>query len=181
MQIETQRLILRQWKEEDKTPFFRLNSDKEVMAFFPNVLTKEHSDALADKIHHHIATKGWGCFAVERKDTNQFIGFIGLFEPTYQTHFTPCTEIGWRLHKDHWKQGFATEGARAVLEYAFHSLQKKEIVSFTTPQNRPSIAVMERIGMTRDWSGDFDHPNVEVGHPLRPHVLYRIQAESYTQ
>jgi RimJ/RimL family protein N-acetyltransferase len=114
---------------------------------------------------------------VERQDTRGFIGYVGLWPATFPAHFTPAVEVGWRLAADQWGQGYATEGARAALEYAFGKLDFKEIVSFTSAINVRSWRVMERLGMRRDLSGDFEHPNVPEGHPLRPHVLYRIRRE----
>lgn len=173
--IETERLTLRQWMEEDKAPFAALNACPETMKHFPRTFSKEESDAFVEKTIKIIDDKGYGLFAVENFDTEEFLGFVGLNEPTFDAPFTPCVEIGWRLHKDHWGKGFATEAAKAVLALAFERLNIPEIVSFTSPLNEASIKVMEKIGMTRDESSDFDHPNVEDGSPLKKHVLYRIK------
>ncbi|MCB0411830.1 MAG: GNAT family N-acetyltransferase, partial [Bdellovibrionales bacterium] len=179
MFFESERLLFRQWQELDRDVFYELNSDSTVMKFFPKPLTRDESDDLIDRTIDIISKSGWGWFAVELKDSKQFIGFIGLAVPLYETHFTPCMEIGWRLHQNFWKKGFATEGAKAVLRFAFENLGKEEIVSFTSKLNLPSVAVMERIGMKRDFGGDFDHPRVEPGHPLRPHLLYRINSDDW--
>src|SRR3989339_2210429 len=178
--IETKRLYLRQWKPEDKKVFYELNCDPEVMRYFPSVLTLEQSNELADKIIALIEKNKWGLFAAELKLSGEFIGFIGLHVPTFEAAFMPCIEIGWRLHKHFWKKGYATEGALAVLDFGFNSLNLSEIISFTSKQNGPSMAVMERIGMKRDYSGDFDHPKIEEGHPLRSAVLYRINKQGFT-
>jgi RimJ/RimL family protein N-acetyltransferase len=177
--IETDRLILRQWKESDRDIFAELNADQDNMAFFPKTYNRSESDAFIDKTIELIATNGFGLFAVEVKETSQFIGFVGLASPPYETPFTPCTEIGWRLHKNSWGNGYATEAACAVLDFAFTELKKDEIVSFTSPLNLPSINVMKKIGLKRDESGDFDHPRIEPGHELRRHILYRITAQEY--
>lgn len=173
--IETERLILRQWKESDRDVFAELNGSHENMAFFPRPFTREESDAFIDKTISLINQNGFGLFAVEIKETSEFIGFTGLNRPTYQTHFTPCVEIGWRIHQRFWGKGYATEAALGVLDFAFQELKLEEVVSFTSHLNIPSIKVMERIGMIHDPKGDFNHPNVEEGHKLRPHTLYRIK------
>ena len=171
--IETERLILRDWEESYKEVFFEINSDYENMRFFPSVLTREESDAMADRISGKIEKDGFGLFAVVLKETDEFIGFIGLSVPSFKADFTPRVEIGWRLHKRFWKKGLATEGAKAVLDFAFSELKLDELVSFTAEINLPSIAIMERIGMVRDADGDFDHPNVDKSSELCRHVLYR--------
>jgi len=149
------------------------------MKFFPNTFSTEESNAFIDKTIDLIDRDGYGLFAVEIKDCGQFIGFIGLAVPNYETHFTPCTEIGWRLHKSFWGNGYATEAAKGVLDFAFNKLNLNEVVSFTSHLNAPSINVMKRIGMTHDPKGDFDHPKVEEGHKLRPHTLYRIKSGDF--
>jgi RimJ/RimL family protein N-acetyltransferase len=171
--LSTERLLLRPWRPEDREPFARLNADPRVMEYFPAVLTREESDAGADRIHDHFARRGWGFWAVEIAGVTPFAGFIGLGTPRFEAHFTPCTEIGWRLAAEFWGKGYASEGARAALAFGFDRLGLTEIVSFTAVSNARSRRVMERIGMVRDVSGDFDHPNVPVGSPVRPHVLYR--------
>ena len=102
-----------------------------------------------------------------------FVGFIGLHPPTFETHFTPCVEIGWRLSADHWNRGYATEGARAAMAFGFETLGLSEIVSFTVPGNVRSRRVMEKLGMSRSAVDDFDHPSLPEGHRMRRHVLYR--------
>jgi RimJ/RimL family protein N-acetyltransferase len=174
MIIETERLILRQWKDEDKQPLYELNSNPEVMKYFPNLWTKERSDLFVDYNIKTISEDGWGWFAVDEKKSGRIIGFIGLAKSSFQSHFSPFTEIGWRLDNEFWKNGYATEGAKAVLSFAFNELKKSEIVSFTSTINLPSIAVMERIGMTKVQDGGFDHPKIEADHKLCRHVLYRI-------
>lgn len=169
----TNRLVLREWVPSDRVSFAEMNADPRVMRYFPAPLTRKESDALVDHVEAHFEKHGFGPWAVEIPGVTEFAGFIGLSVPNFVAHFTPCVEIGWRLAVEHWGQGYATEGASAVLDYAFNSLQLHEVVSFTTKENRPSRRVMERIGMVYDESGDFEHPNLAEGHPLRPHVLYR--------
>lgn len=172
-QLETERLILRPWREEDYAPFAALNADPRVTATLAGNLTREESDAFADRIAAHIAEHGWGLWAIEIKAGASFIGYAGLSRPRFVAAFTPCVEIGWRLAFDQWRHGYATEAARAALDFGFEVLRLPEIVSFTTIGNARSRAVMERIGLAHDPAGDFDHPSLSPDHPLRPHVLYR--------
>jgi len=166
-------LLLRRWRPEDRERFAALNADPRVMEHFPTVLTREESDALAVRMETHFAEHGWGRWAVEIVGVAPFAGFIGLSYPKFEAPFTPCVEIGWRLAADFWGHGYATEGAKAALDFGFDTLRLKEIVSFTVPQNLRSRRVMEKIGMTYDPKDVFDHPLLPAGHPLRPHVLYR--------
>jgi RimJ/RimL family protein N-acetyltransferase len=173
VELRTDRLLLRQWRAADREMFARLNADAQVMQHFATVLSREESDRLADRIESHIAQHAWGLWAVEIPTVAPFIGFIGLARPRFTAHFTPCTEIGWRLCAEGWGHGYATEGALAVLAFGLHTLGLNEVVSFTVPNNVRSRRVMERIGMTHNPSDDFDHPELSVGHRLRRHVLYR--------
>lgn len=175
--IRTERLLLRYWRRSDRAPFAALNADPRVREFFPGCLTRQKSDASVDEIEAHIDRHGFGLWAVEVPGVTAFAGFIGLSVPRFEAHFTPCVEIGWRLSADCWGHGYATEGARACLEYGFNQLDRTEIVSMTTVGNVRSRRVMEKIGMIRDPEDDFDHPGIPVGHPLRRHVLYRIFKE----
>ncbi len=177
--METARLLLRRWQPGDRAPFARINADPRVMEFYPAPLNREQSDALIDRFESHFAQHAFGLWAAELLPTAQFIGYIGLSIPTFRAHFTPCVEIGWRLDEDHWGQGLATEGARAVLAFAFNVLRLPEVVSFTTPANLRSIRVMQKLGLTRNPADDFDHPNLPESHPLRRHVLYRKAAISH--
>ena len=145
------------------------------MEFMPGVLTTEQSEALADRIEAHFRQHGFGLCAVELRRDHSFIGFIGLAIPSFHAHFTPCVEIGWRLSADFWGQGLATEGAQEMVSYAFEKVGLDALVSFTVPANTRSRRVMERLGMTRNPADDFDHPTLPEGHPLRQHVLYRLQ------
>lgn len=180
--ITTQRLVLRPWKLEDFDPFFSLNADPRVMEYFPSVLNRQESDELALRIKTKLEEKGWGMWAATLIASGEFIGFIGLNEVTQSTlpaPFSPAVEVGWRLAFEHWGKGYATEGALASLQYGFHILHLKEIISFTAVQNQRSRHVMEKIGMHRDPKGDFDHPKLAEGHWLRRHVLYRLQAREW--
>jgi RimJ/RimL family protein N-acetyltransferase len=172
--LTTDRLLLRQWRESDREPFAALNADPAVMEHFPALQTREQSDALIDRNIPELDDRGWGLWALEVKDTGEFIGFTGLNVPTFEAPFLPGVEIGWRLSKGAWGNGYATEAARAALAYGFGPAGLDEIVSFTATTNLPSQRVMQRIGMVHDEAGDFDHPRIEEGHRLRRHVLYRI-------
>jgi len=176
--VRSERLILRRWRESDREPFARMNADPKVMEFFPAMLSRQESDELADRIEAHFAEHGFGGCAAELKKTGEFIGFIGLAVPRFEAAFTPCVEIGWRIAAKHWGRGLATEGARAVAEFAFAELGLREIVSFTTVENMRSRRVIERLGMTHDAEDDFDHPLVPEGHAMRRHVLCRLRRRS---
>jgi len=171
--LVTERLRLRTWRDSDLEPFAALNADRDVMRYFPETLDREASDALVGRIKAHFDRHGFGPWVVEIPGVTDCAGFVGLMVPTFEAHFTPCIEIGWRLARPHWGKGYATEAATAALAYAFDTLQADEVVAITIPANHPSRAVMERIGMTRDLHGDFDHPNLPAGHVLQRHVLYR--------
>jgi RimJ/RimL family protein N-acetyltransferase len=173
-ELTTDRLLLRPWTDADRGPFAAMNSDPAVMEHFPAMMTHEESDAFVDRIGAQLAEWGFGLWALEVRDTGRFIGFTGLSRPSFEAHFTPAVEIGWRLSKDAWGNGYATEAARAALAYGFGPAGLDEIVSFTATTNLPSQRVMQRIGMTHDESDDFDHPRVPAGHRLQRHVLYRI-------
>jgi len=173
--LATDRLVLRQWEDDDLIPFVALNADPEVMEHFPAPLPPEQSADLVGR-HRALLDAGKpGLFAVEVQETGDFIGFVGLAVPAFTAHFTPCVEIGWRLARTAWGKGYATEAGRAVLTHGFETLGLDEIVSFTTRANLRSRAVMERLGMTRDLAEDFEHPALEPGDPLRTHVLYRLR------
>jgi len=165
------RVVLRQWRDDDRGPFAALNADPVVMEHFPSTMTREESDSLVDRAGELIDERGWGLWAVEVPGVAPFVGFVGLNRP----HFMPdAVEVGWRLLPEHWGHGYATEAARESLRYGFEELELDEIVSFTVPANVRSRAVMERIGMTHEPSRDFDHPNVPEG-PLKRHVFYAIR------
>jgi RimJ/RimL family protein N-acetyltransferase len=171
--IRTDRLHLRLWRNDDLPAFAALNADPKVMEFFPKPLDRAESDTLAARIRDSFVLRGFGLWAVEVPGVADFIGFVGLSVPQFEAHFTPCVEIGWRLAYEHWGSGYATEAARAALDFGFAHLALDQIVSFTATANRRSWRVMERLGMTRSPADDFDHPMVPEGHPLRRHVLYR--------
>lgn len=176
MVLNTNRLILRRWRDPDREPFSRMNADPRVMEFMPARLSRPESDALADRIEQHFHDHGFGLFAAELREDHTLIGFVGLAVPRFQAHFTPCVEIGWRLSADHWGRGLATEGAREVVRHAFSEFKLNALVSFTFPANLRSRRVMQKLGMTHDPADDFDHPSLPEAHPLRRHVLYRLSS-----
>lgn len=169
--IETDRLVLRDWKPEDLPLFIAMNKDDRVMRFFPSVLTEKETELFFSRIQSEFDRNGWGLYAVELKSTSRFIGYVGLHEIGFDADFTPGVEIGWRLDADYHNQGFATEAANAVLELA-GSKGLKRLYSFTAQKNIPSERVMQKIGMTK--VGEFEHPNLPENSPLRTHVLYQI-------
>ena len=179
--LSTARLILRRWRQEDREPLYRINSDQHVMLFFPACLTRAESDASIEQMESHFIEHGFGLWAAELRETGELIGFVGLSVPTFRAHFTPCVEIGWRLGGRFWGQGLATEGALEAMRYGFEDKKLSEIVSLTVPQNQRSIRVMQKLGMRRDRADDFDHPSLPPGHPLRRHLLYRRSAADYQQ
>jgi RimJ/RimL family protein N-acetyltransferase len=160
--------------EADHEPFAALNADPVVMEYFPDLLTRQQSDVLIEAIESGFEQRGFGLWAVEVRVTGAFIGFTGLNEPSLEAHFTPAVEVGWRLARAAWGEGYATEAARASLAFGFEEIGLDEIVSFTSAGNARSRAVMERIGMTRNPGDDFEHPSLPDAHRLRRHVLYRV-------
>lgn len=171
---ETPRLRLRRWRDADRDPFAAMNADPAVMEYFPSTLAREASDRSIDAWQAQFEERGWSNWAIELRDSGEFVGFVGLSVPVRVLPFSPCVEIGWRLARAHWGRGYATEGARAVLTIGYEDIGLEEIVSFTSEVNRRSWAVMERIGMTR--GPDFDYPAFDEGHRLRRHRLYRLGA-----
>lgn len=176
--METQRLRLRQWRDSDLIPFFELNSDPEVMLYFPTTLNQSETRGYIERLRSTIAENGWGFWAVESQATGEFMGFVGLNKPSADLPFNPCVEIGWRLAKRFWGYGYATEAAQAALRFGFEILSLDEVVSFTPIQNKPSQAVMKRLGMV-DTGRTFIHPQVPVGHHLQEHILFTLSQEQW--
>lgn len=172
-ELEGARLRLRAWRDDDLEPFAALNADRAAMQHFPDILTRAESAALMDRIRAHFAENGWGFWAVEEKGGAPFLGMVGLMRVSWSARFTPAVEIGWRIATAHQRRGHAEEAARLALRFGFEELGLEEIVAFTTPANEPSWRLMEKLGMVRD--GMFDHPRLPEGHPMRPHLLYRLR------
>ncbi|MFB4264482.1 GNAT family N-acetyltransferase [Nonomuraea sp. GTA35] len=173
--METERLIMRRWREEDRAPFAAMNADPEVMEHFPARLTRAESDGLVDRIEAQFDRLGYSLWALEVRESGEFIGFTGLALQTFEAPFLPAVEIGWRLARPAWGHGYAIEAARRAARYAFEEAGLDGIISMTAVTNVRSQAVMRRLGMTRDPAEDFDHPRVPEGSPLRRHVLYRLR------
>ena len=174
MQIQTDRLLLRQWSDEDRLPFQAMSSDSDVMRYFPNLLSTSEADDLILRLSDEIEQLGFGVCAVECRETKEFIGCVGLHKLVDQYDFAPCIEIAWRLAKSAWGQGYATEAASASLKYAFTELGMAEVVALTARVNLPSQKVMKRLGM--DFSHSFEHPAIEKESELCDHVLYTIRS-----
>ena len=179
-ELNTHRLRLRQWRDSDKEPFARLNADPEVMKFFPSLLNRSASNAMADQFKKLIAEQGWGMWAVEITENEQLIGFVGLCHAPDGLPFSPCIEVGWRIAKEFWGKGYATEAATAALNFGFSQLHLDEIVAYTSIRNLPSQAVMRRLGMQRSLP-DFAHPNLSNEHPLSERCVYQITSEQWQQ
>lgn len=179
-EIRTARLRLRSWRDDDFETLVALNADPRVMEFFPATVSREETRARFDRTRARIEARGYGLWPVEVIGGAPFIGMVGLEVPDFRAHFQPAVEIGWRLAAEHWGRGYATEAARAVLAYGFERLGLPEIVSFTTANNLRSRRVMEKLGMRWSPDDDFLHPLLPEGHPLRPHVLYRLRRAAFT-
>lgn len=173
-QLLTDRLLLRRWRPSDRAPFAELNADPEVMRYFRGTLDRSASDAFIDRIETRFDELGYGLWALESRASGEFLGFTGLALQTFEARFTPAVEVGWRLARHAWGHGYATEAARAAVQFGFGEVGLEEIVSTTSVMNERSQAVMRRLGMTRDPADDFEYPLLPEGHPLRPHVLYRL-------
>jgi len=177
--LRTERLVLRRWRETDRAAFHALNSDPAVMATIGPVMTRAASDAFLNRIEARFDAHGYGLWCVELD--GEPIGFTGFMVPW----FRDGVEIGWRIRSEHWGRGCATEAARACLEHGFTPADRgglgfDEVISFTAATNARSRRVMEKLGLWRDPDGDFEHPGVPEGDPLRPHVLYRVTRNAWT-
>lgn len=172
-QIETDRLILREWKDEDIKPFARMNADAVIMEYFPRRLDEKETERLVGRFRKHFKEHGFGPYALESKADGVFIGFVGLSLVDLDVPFKGLPEIAWRLDYGYWGQGFATEGAKAVLKHAYADWKLKEVVSYAVHDNARAISIMEKIGLRRDPAGDFDYPKLRKDHPLGKFVLYR--------
>lgn len=169
--FETERLIIREWQEADRPYFYALSADKDVMKYFPNTLTKNECDRVVQKLTAQQAKNGCCFWSCEIKKSKTFIGLVGLNKIDDGLPFAPCVEIGWRLSKEHWGHGYASEAAKGCLAYGFQTLNVNEIVSFAVKDNINSIKVMERIGMI-DSMSNFMHPKVDDSR-LKEHVLFK--------
>lgn len=174
--MRTARLLLRRWRPKDKHAFAALNGDPEVMRYMPRPLTRNESDGWADSIEQEFERDGFGLWALELPGEESFIGFTGLNRVPFEAHFTPAVEVGWRLARAFWGQGYATEAAHAAVETGFRDFGLKEIVAETAEANLPSRRVMRRLGMNHDHTGKFRHPAYATDNTLGEYVLYRLSA-----
>lgn len=172
--FQSERLGFREWKNTDSLPFSKMNMDLEVMEFFPRILTKVESNNLVEKIKLMFAEYNYGLYAVDRLDSNEFMGFIGFWHPNFESEFTPCIEIGWRIKRQEWNNGFATEGASRCLKFGFENLNFSEVVSLTSTVNLKSERVMKKIGMTK--LGEFEHPDIQDKSILKKHIIYKAES-----
>jgi RimJ/RimL family protein N-acetyltransferase len=177
--LETERLILRRWKESDIDPSAAINADPKVMEFLGPLRTREQTAQGIAKTEQYIEDHGYGLYATELKETGELLGYVGCVELSFEAPFTPTIEIGWRIGSQYWGRGFAPEGARAVVRDMFTRVGLDEIISITAVINTNSMRVMQKIGMHTDPSENFDHPKVAVDNPLRPHVLYRLKKHEF--
>jgi RimJ/RimL family protein N-acetyltransferase len=175
--LETDRLLLRPWRAADRAAFAAMNADPEVMAHFDRRLTRSESDGLMARLQDRLGQDGIGFCAVERKADRALVGMAGLARARFDAAVCPCVEVGWRLARAEWGQGYATEAGAAWLAHGFERLGLVEIVAFVVPANRRSQAVMRRLGMVRDPARDFEHPALPEGHRLRPHWLFAAKRQ----
>ena len=176
---KTTRLHFRPWQPADRPPFAALNADPEVRRHFPSVQSRAESDASADRMESYYARDGYSFLPCILTATGEFLGFVGIITGTDTPGYVGDLEIGWRLAREHWGKGYATEGARAWLRYAFEELQAPHVIAITTVGNEPSMNVMRKIGMSK--VGEFGHPLIDPASPIHPHVIYRVTAEEYAE
>ncbi|MGJ5203564.1 GNAT family N-acetyltransferase [Bradyrhizobium sp. HKCCYLR20261] len=179
MTIATDRLILREWRDQDRVPFMEMSADPDVMLYLRALPTRQACDQWIDFQIKHFAEHGFGFWVVEDRASGAFLGATGLFKIFFDAPFTPAVEIGWRLARAAWGQGIATEAARASLAFGFDQLNLDEIIAYAAPANASSQNVMRKLGMIRDAASDFDHPRVEPDSPLRRQVMYRLPREAW--
>ena len=170
--FKSKRLGFRNWLDEDAEHYGKMNADPVVMEYFPRTYSIEHTREKVQQAKLHFEKHTYGPYAVDLLENGEFIGYIGFVHPDFEADFMPCLEIGWRLKKEVWNKGYATEGAKKCLEYFFENFEIDSIVSFTAILNKKSERIMQKIGMTK--IGEFDHPKIDTGHALERHVLYQI-------
>lgn len=181
--IDTDRLTLRPWLPRDRMAFAALNADAEVMQHFPRTLTLAESDGVIQRFRNRWAGDGICFGAVERRSDGAFVGMVGLSRVRFGQPgpLEGALEMGWRIARPFWGQGYATEAARGWLAHGFGALDADEIVAFAVPANHRSLAVMRRLGMHADPTRDFNHPSLPDGHPLQPHVVHAITRAGWSQ
>ena len=174
VELRTARTLLRAWKDSDLPAWVAMNADARVRRHFPSVLTEDEALAEAGRIRDNLRRRGWGVWALEIPGTLPFAGFVGLHVPAFEAPFMPAVEMGWRLATGAWGHGWAGEAAVAAAAFAFEVLALDELVAYTVPANEPSRRVMQRLGMTHTSADDFNHPGMDISHPMCRHVLYRL-------
>ncbi|WFU82171.1 GNAT family N-acetyltransferase [Bradyrhizobium sp. CIAT3101] len=179
MQVLTQRLLLRPWRDSDRLPFAQMSQDAAVMEYLRPLATREASDAWIDFQISHQSSHGFCMWAVESRASGAFMGAVGLLRIGFVASFTPAVEVGWRLARPFWGQGFAVEAARASVQFGFDELHLAEIVAHAGIRNIRSRRLMAKLGMSHDSAADFDHPRIPEGDPLRRQVLYRLTREAW--
>ncbi|MCC8959354.1 GNAT family N-acetyltransferase [Bradyrhizobium sp. Pear77] len=177
MQLSTPRLILRSWMESDRLPFAEMSQDAQVMEYLRPLPTRDASDAWIDFQISHQSSHGFCLWAVESKESGVFMGAVGLLRIGFVAPFTPAIEVGWRLARQFWGQGFAVEAARVSLQFGFEEIRLKEIVAHASTRNVRSRRVMAKLGMSHDSAEDFDHPRMPENDALRRQALYRLTQE----
>ena len=177
---ETERLVLRDWRAEDREPFAAMNADPEVMRYFRSTLSREQSDAFADRIEGQLVELGYGLFALERRDDGAFLGYTGFFPCPEATPVAGEMEIGWRIARPHWRLGYAFEAASSALRWFWQNTDRTRVVSYTSPRNAPSLALMRKLGLHRCEGLDFDHPAIPSGDPLARQVVYGLRRSGAT-
>ena len=180
MNIETARLVLRPWIEEDRSPFAEMSADPAVMEHLLPLAGRGGADGWIDRQMVHLTEQGFCFWAVEIKESGAFAGAVGLLRIGYEAHFAPAVEVGWRISRLFWGQGYASEAAAASIRYGFEVLGLPEIVANTVAHNTRSRRVMEKLGMSHDPKDDFDHPRIPERHPLRRQVLYRVPRDRWS-
>ena len=173
--IETDRLILRLWRSEDADAYFAINQDPKVIEFLPGPLTMLEVESFIAAMNAQYKQRHYTLWAAEEKTTGQLIGFIGLSWMDLKPALEPTVEIGWRLGSAFWGKGYATEGAKAALQWGFNECKLDEITAIAVPENRRSLRVMEKLGMQHDENSNFAHPRLPSDHRLSHHVFYRIK------
>jgi RimJ/RimL family protein N-acetyltransferase len=177
--LRTPRLVLRPWRDDDLEPFAAMGTDPAVMEHFPGLLSRAQSDALVERLRGRLVQHGYTFWAVEAPGVAPFIGLCGLAYQAYESTWTPGIEIGWRIARAHWGQGYAPEAASEALRFGFDEVGADEIVAYTVPPNAKSRRVMEKLGMTHDPARDFDHPELPADSPMRRHVLYGLRRDAW--
>jgi len=173
IELESDRILLRQWQENDLEPWIALNLDSDNLRYFPRTFSAEESADSFKRISEALEKNQYGLWAVEEKSSGEFMGFIGFAKQDLPgVSFMPCDEIGWRLDRKYWGKGYATEGAKVALAYGLTELEIATIYSYTSISNLPSINVMKKIGLHERPELAFEHPRIDIGSPVRSHLVY---------